>query len=50
VRAIKKEKFIEGIDYKMLDKIMELQDEKLLKDPDTFAKWMKQQLKTKRKI
>ena len=48
--VIEKVKFIEGVDYKTLDKIMELQDEKMLKDPDTFAKWMKQQLKTKRKI
>ncbi len=25
---------------KMIDKIMRLQEEKLLKDPDAFAKWM----------
>ena len=25
---------------KMIDKIMKMQEEKLLKDPDAFAKWM----------
>ena len=26
---------------KMIDKIMKMQEEKLLKDPDAFARWMK---------
>lgn len=37
------------VDENMLDKIMELQDEKLLKDPDAFDKWMKMNLRTRRK-
>ena len=46
---IRRERFIEGTDDKTLDKIMELQDEKILKDPDTFAKWMKMNLKKERR-
>ena len=48
---VRKERIIEGcgFDDKVLDKIFELQDEKLLKDPDTFAKWMKISFKKERK-
>lgn len=48
---VRRERIVErgGIDYKMLDKIMELQDEVLLKDPDAFAKWMKMNCKKERK-
>ena len=32
---------------KMIDKIMKMQEEKLLKDPDAFARWMQKQAKRK---